>query len=211
MDELARLLTLLALAGSALTFAGGVALWLLNEERRIRLSLKKVLHAAPEPMLVARGHGRGIGFDLGEARVAITWDRGAWCLTYPLTGLMGAELIVDDQVAARAHRGEARRPLDRLSGAADYVTLRFVFDDVTYPDFELPLWQVEDESRRGRLTEAQAMQEAQRWLARVESMLRRPSAQRPAPPVVAKLAPAEAPPWEPDDDDFEAEEAMSPR
>jgi hypothetical protein len=210
MDELARLLTLLALAGSALTLAGGVVIWLLNEQRRVRLSLKKVLKAPPDPVLTARGRGQGIGFDLGTATVGITWDAGAWCLTYPLAALMGAELIVDDQVAARVHRGEARRPLDRLSGATAYVTLRFVFDDVNYPDFPLELWRDEDEGRRGRLTEAQAMQEGSRWLARIESILRRPSAQRTAtaPAMVAKAEPPPPDPaWEADDD--EDEEALS--
>lgn len=205
MDELGRLLTLLALAGAALTLAGGVVLWLLDETRRIRRSLKKVLHASPEPMLTARGRGQGLGFDLANARLAICWDTGGWCLTYPLSALMGAELIVDDQVAARVHRGEARRPLDRLSGATGYVTLRLVFDDVSYPDFELELWREADDGRRGRLTAAQAMQESARWLARIESLLRRPSAQRAAPVVAAALEP----PWEPDDEDEDAAEALS--
>src|SRR4051812_11743160 len=113
MDELARLLTLLALVGVALTLAGGVAIWSLDETRRLRRSLGKVLGAEPDPMLVARGRGQGVGFDFGEARLAVAWEKGAWCLTYPLAKLMGAELIVDDQIAARVHRGEARRPLDR--------------------------------------------------------------------------------------------------
>jgi hypothetical protein len=42
-------------------------------------------------------------------------------------------------VTARTHRGEARRALDNLSGAKEHVRLRFVFDDLTYPDFALDL------------------------------------------------------------------------
>ena len=58
--------------------------------------------AIPQPMLVARGRGVGIGFDLTRNLVAVTWDRGGWRLTYRLDELTGVELILDRQVAARA-------------------------------------------------------------------------------------------------------------
>jgi hypothetical protein len=210
MDELARLLTLLALVGVALTLVGGVAVWSLDDTRRIRRSLQKVLGAPPEPMLTAPGRGQGVGFDFGEGRLATAWDKGAWCLTYPLAKLMGAELIVDDQVAARIHRGEARRPLDRLAGAENHITLRFEFDDIAYPHFDLELWVDGDEGRRGRLSQRAAFQAAGQWLARVESMLRRPSAQAAvAPPQAPTSIPTAAPPPWDDDDDEEPEEALS--
>jgi hypothetical protein len=202
MDEAGRLLTLLAIAGVALTLVGSVVLWFRDEARRIRRSLKKVLGAEPNPMLVARGRGRGLGFDFASARVAVAWDAGAWCLVYGLSELMGVELVLDAQVAARIHRGEPRRALDRLSGAQDRVRLRFVFDDVTYPDFDLDLWTPDDEGRRHRLSEAEALEEAARWLARVDSALRRPSARRPEP-AVGYRAP-EPPAFELDEDEEQA-------
>lgn len=184
MDEVARLLTLLALLGGALTLLGGVCVWRLDETRRIRRTLTQALGAAPQPMLIARGHGVGIGFDLARNLVVVTWDRGGWRLTYRLDELMGVELIVDRQVAARAFRGEPRRALDQLTDAEERVRLRFVFDDPEHPDFEIDLWEPGDELRRGRLDAHEALQEANRWMARMDSILRRP-APRPAPVPVA--------------------------
>jgi len=184
MDEVARLLTLLALLGGALTLLGGACVWYLDEGRRIRRTLTQALGAAPQPMLVARGRGVGIGFDLAKALVVVTWDRGGWQLSYRLDELIGVELIVDRQVAARAYRGEPRKALDQLAAPQERVRLRFVFDDPEHVDFHLDLWRPEDEGRRGRLEADEALHEANRWMARMESLLRR-AAPKPSPPVVA--------------------------
>ena len=210
MDEVGRLLTLLVLLGGALTLVGGAFIWVLDEQRRIRRSLAGVLNAPPEPVLLARGRGLGIGFNLAAGLVAVAWDRGAWCLKYRLDELRGVELIADHQVAARAFRGEARRPLDQMATPEERVRLRFVFDDPTHPDFPIDLWLPGDEDLRGRPDADEALQEANRWLARVEAMLRRsalhPSASKAAPAIAAQTVPAMVhedtePPWDDDNDD----------
>lgn len=207
MDELARLLTLLALAGGALTLLGGAVVWFLDESRRIRRTLTEGLGAPPQPLLIARGRGCGIGFDLAAGRTCVAWDRGGWRLDYRLDELIGVELILDRHVAARAFRGEARRALDQLADPVELVRLRFIFDDPRHPDFKLDLWRLEDEGRRGRLDADSALHEANSWMARMESLLRRPVA-RPAPPpapIATRVAPpaASAGPLFDDDDEFE--------
>jgi hypothetical protein len=105
---------------------------------------------------------------------------------------MGAEVIVDGVVVGRAHRGETRRALDAFE-AAERVALRLVFDDPAAPDFVLDLWLAEDEGRRDELPPADAIAEANRWLARIEALLRRPiTTRRPMRPSV--VAPVPAPP-----------------
>src|SRR5436190_16629952 len=205
MDELARLLTLLALVGAAFAVLGGALAWFLDERRRLTRTLTQALGAEPNPLLIARGRGAAIGFDLASGQVATAWDKGGWRLTFRLEELMGAELIVDRRVAARAFRGEPRRALDELAPPQDLVRLRFVFDDPHHPDFELDLWRPEDEGRRGRLEPDAALHEANRWLARLEALLRRSGGARPpaasvAPPARTAPAPAAAP-WTGDDDD----------
>ena len=187
MDDLARLLTLLALVGGALTLLGGVIAWRLDEVRRIRRSLTLVLGADPQPLLTARGRGAGIGFNLAAAKLAVTSDRGVWCLVYGVDELMGVELIVDRQVAARAFRGESRRPLDHLSAPEERVRLRFVFDDPAHADFDIDLWRPEDDDLRSRLDAETALQEANRWMARIEAILRRGA--RTAPPIMIATEP----------------------
>lgn len=189
MDEAARLLTLLALVGGALTMVCAAFAYFLDETRRIRRTLTQALGAPPQPLLVARGRGVGVGIDLAADRMAVTWDKGAWRLDYRLDELVGVELILDRQVAARAFRGEARRALDQLADPQERVRLRFVFDDPAYPEFLVDLWRPDDEGRRGRLNAEQALNEANRWMARLESLLRRPRHATPAAAAPSSAGP----------------------
>ena len=173
MNEVVRLLLMLALAGTGVTVAGSVAIWFLDEDRKIRRALKRVLKTAPDSVLVARDRGRGVGLSVATGQAAVAWDAGAWCLIYKIDELMGAELIIDGQVVARAFRGEARRALDQVVSHASRVTLRLIFDDATNPDFDLDLWVAGDEARRSGAAPADAIAEANRWLARSEAILRK--------------------------------------
>ncbi|HEX3364408.1 hypothetical protein [Phenylobacterium sp.] len=192
MDEVTRLLALLGFAGVAVTLVAGVVRWRMNENRRIQRGLKAVLKGDLHGFLPALGRGKGMGFNFTTNKVAVVWDDGAWGLVYALDELMGAEVIVDGLVIGRVHRGEARKALEAFV-ALERVALRLVFDDLTHPDFVLDLWLPEDEGRRDELAPVEAIGEANRWLARIEALLRRPmNTRRPAPaPVVA--APASQP------------------
>ncbi len=198
MSELARLLLFVAIAGSAVTFLGSAAIWFMDEDRRIRRALRHVLRGEPEVLILARGRGRGAGFSFATGLAAVAWDSGAWCLIYRIDELMGAELLVDGQVVGRVFRGENRRAVDQVAPQSVHtVTLRLVFDDPRHPDFDLDLWIPGDEQRRESRSPADAMQEANRWLARCEAIVRRPQAPRPAPrpaPAPAPSPPPEAAP-----------------
>jgi hypothetical protein len=181
MSELARLLLFVAIAGSAVTFLGSLAIWYGDEDRRIRRALRNVLKSDPEGFVVARGRGRGAGFSFSTNLLAVAWDRGGWCLVYRLEELMGAELLVDGQVMGRVFRGEGRRAIDHVSPQAQSVTLRLIFDDPRHPDFALELWAPGDEQRRESRSPGELMQEANRWLARCEAIVRRPLPDTPPP------------------------------
>ena len=202
MNEIARLLLTVALAGAAVTFAGSAVIWFRDETRRVRRGLRQVLKAEPEALLVARGRGRGVGFTFAEGLTAVVWDAGAWGFLYRIDELMGAELIIDGQVVARVFRHEPRRALDQVVTHASRVTLRLVFDDAHHPDFDLDLWVEGDEARRGAGSPADRVQEANRWIAGCEAILRRPQAPR-RPAAVAVPPKDEPPPWE---DDYAAED-----
>jgi hypothetical protein len=217
MDEVWRLIGSVVLAGAALTLLGGGVIWSMDEARRIRRGLKRVLGEAPHNLLIAPGRGCGVGTNFTTGEVAVAWDAGAWCLVYRLSDLIGAELIIDGRVEGRAQRGQERRPLDRVE-ANRQVRLRLVFDDPRYPDFVLDLWLAEDEGRKGALSADAAVQEANRWLALADSVIRRAMFGRAgttaratrakpaaAAPVVAAPPPAgtaeeDAPPWDLEDD-----------
>src|SRR4051794_26443215 len=224
MDDVTRLLVLLGLAGIAVTVLAGIARWRMNETRRVRRGLKAVLKGDTHGFLVALGRGRGVGFNFTRNQVAVVWDSGAWGLVYALDELMGAEVIVDNLVGGRVPRGETRRALDAFD-AAERVALRLVFDDPGSPDFVLDLWLPEDEGRRDELPPSEAIAEANRWLARIEALLRRPITTRrpmatPAPAVTPAPPSVEAPlpPFrlhaeedERDEDDDEEGEARAMR
>ncbi len=190
MNEFARLVLLIVVSGVALTLLGAVAVWSGDETRRIRRGLRKILGVEPHALIIAPGTGRGAGFNFADNELSVVWDAGAWGLVYRVQELAGAELIVDGQVVGRAHRGETRRAVDRLDGAEALVRLRLVFDDPARPDFDLDLWTAANTSRKAP-SAADALEEANRWLARTEALLRRHPQLRPATPVAQ---PAPAPP-----------------
>lgn len=203
MSDLARLLLLLGFMGMVVTLGGSAAIWYMAEERRIGRALKKVLKGPPEAMIIAPGRGRGAGFSFSTGLAAVTWDTGGWCLVYRIDELQGAEIIVDGVVVARAFRGEPRKPLDQMVDDAGRVTLRLVFDDPGHPDFELDLWRAADAARYPDASPKASVQEANKWMARAEAILRRPVAGRavaepvvaaPPPPPIAPPAPAAPPP-----------------
>ncbi|MET0295083.1 MAG: hypothetical protein ABW042_08700 [Phenylobacterium sp.] len=173
MNDLARLLLWIALAGTLVTLLGSAAIWFMDEERRIRRALKKVLGAPPEALVIARGRGRGAGFCFSSGRMAVAWNSGAWCLIYKIDELVGGELIADGQVLARAFRGEPRKAMDQVIAALEHVTLRLVFDDPRYADFDLDLWLPGDSAGRRPAPSTEAVQDGGRWITRVEAILRR--------------------------------------
>ena len=195
MSEVFRLLLTLAMAGVLLTVLCGGIIWYMEEERRILRALKHVLGATPEAVVVARGRGRGAGFSFASGMAGVAWDHGAWCLVYRIDELMGAELLVDGLVVARAFRGEPRRALDQISRDAGQVTLRLIFDDAQDPDFDLDLWIADEDEGKSKASPAKAEQEANRWMARAEAIFRRTLPPRTEPPMVeVPVAPAREPP-----------------
>ncbi|CAN7630148.1 hypothetical protein [Caulobacter sp. LjRoot300] len=187
MSELWRLLLLVTLSASAVTFVGSAAIWFMDEERRIRRALRHVLKGPPETVIVAKGRGRGAGFNFTTNQAAVAWDSGAWCLIYRIDELMGAELSVDGQVIGRVFRGEQRRAIDQIVQQAAQVTLKLIFDDPRHPDFELDLWLEGDQQHRESRSPANAIQEANRWLLRADAIVRRPLAPK------ARTAPSSEP------------------
>lgn len=189
MTEFGPFLVLIGLAAVVLAALGGLVAWHNEEGRRIRRGLRRVLKGDTHALLIAPGRGRGAGFNFTSNTMAVAWDTGAWCLIYQIEELLGVELVVDNQVAARAYRGEARRPLDVMGGAEKQVLLRLVFDDPQHADFTLELWNAVRDGRRGELDAVQAVEEGNRWLARIESIFRRRPA--PVPNVGRQLTPVE--------------------
>jgi len=203
MSETARLLLMLAMTGAAFTFIGSGLIWIMDPERRLTQALKRVLNATPEAVLLSPSSGRGAGLAFQTDRLAVCWNNGAWCLVYRLDELTGAELLIDGQVVGRALRGEPSRTLDRAGAASDSIVLRLIFDDPRNPDFEVELWSRSDTMRRQAPSPADAIAEANSWLARTEALIRRPQAPPPAPVVDVAPAKPSPPRREPKDDETE--------
>ena len=173
MGDWLRLILLILLGGAGVTLAAWLAMYFMAEERRLARAFRLGLGGPPDAALIARGSG-----------------------TYPLEELLGAELDLDGEVAARALRGEPRRLLDRQSGAEREVRLRFLFDDARHPDFELVLWPPQS-PRGGPARPREAIAEANRWIARIEAVLRKTGGAlllaKPAAPTPVRSAPAPRP------------------
>jgi hypothetical protein len=190
MTELGPFLLLICVAAVALAGLGAAVGWYNEEGRRIRRGLRHVLKGETHALIIAYGRGRGAGFNFTSSTMAVAWDAGEWCLIYRIDELIGVELIIDGQVAGRAFRGEQRRPVDVLGGAEKQVSLRLVFDDPQHADFILELWGSATK-RRPVLDAAEAVEEGNRWLARIDAIFRRKTQ------AARRAAQAQAPQSEP--------------
>ena len=198
MHNFLRVLLILGIAGSAMTVLASGAAWWFEEERRLRRLVWRCLGGEPDGVIVARGRNTAAGFRLASSQAVVMREGGAHALLYPLQALIGAELIVDDQVVARAVRDEPRRALDQIASGARRVTLRLVFDDARNPDFDLDLWLPRDQLRRDARPPAMAIEEARGWLARAEAILRLPL---PAPAIRQAPLPSDDDTFDDDEDD----------
>jgi hypothetical protein len=180
MREVLRVILLLVLAGAAVTFIVAACAWFMAEDRRLARAFRRVLGQRPDTVLIAHGRGRAAAFSFATGKIATAWSSGAWCLVYGLQELLGADLTLDGEVAARVLRGEPRRTLDRTTGTEGEVALRLLFDDPQHPDFELMLWPAQSVRAGAPINSAAAITEANQWLARIEAVLRRTGALGPA-------------------------------
>ncbi len=205
MNDAMRLILLLVIAGLVLTAVGAfIARWL-DPQRRLMRYLRQALQAQPEGVLMARGLGRALAFNLEAGKIVLLWNKGLKGYVYKLDQLMGGEMMVDNAVLVRAYRNEPRVPLDEIPMGAHRAVLRLVFDNPRDPEFELELWPAYNGRGHEYQTPADAIQAGRRWLTGLESILRRPAPRtltRPAVPV--PVVPDEddpPPPWDDAEDE----------
>ncbi len=170
MDEALRVILLVSLAAAALTTAALTLNWWMEPERRLRRAMLKSLGAVAEAEAISAHEGRAAGLDFESGQIAVLWDRGAHGLVYGFDEVEGGEIIVDGHVVARVRRGEARKALDIMAPDAEVVTLRLLFADARYPEFELALWNAIAPGHAGSPSEA--MRLGRRWLSHIEALLK---------------------------------------
>jgi hypothetical protein len=201
--EIVRILLLLGITGAGVTFVASGVAWWMDEERRLYRVARKVLGGRPDGFIVAVGRNAAAGFRLASRQVLVMRDGGAHALLYQLYNLVGAELIVDDEVVGRVSRDQPKKSLDQVTAGANQVVLRLMFDDPRFPDFNLDLWQPRDQFHSDARTAAATIREARAWLGRCEAIMRRNESPAPEPPPA--VITADLPPWEGesefDDDD----------
>ena len=176
MNEGVVYLILAGLAAAAAMAVAALAAWWFEPGHRVMRRLRDALAGPPEVLTTAPARGQGAALAITERKLAVVRGPGDTGLVYDLDELVGAELIFDGLVAARASRGEGRKPLDQTQPSASQVVLRFVFDDPHDPDFEFEIYAPDDARRRDDRGPAAAVQVARRWFARLEAVLRMPRA-----------------------------------
>lgn len=210
MQDFIRLLLLLGIIASSATLIGAAIAFWMDEQRRLTRIAWRVLGGPPDGLILAQGRDSAAAFRIAADQILVMRDGGANALLYRLNALIGAELVVDDEVVARVAKGEPKKTLDRTPKDAQQVVLSLLFDDPRRPEFALDLWLPMDEFRRQARPPQTVIQEARTWLGRAEAIMRRA---RPAvkvsdaiaesagltdePRLKASTAPA---PWEDEDE-----------
>jgi hypothetical protein len=170
MGEALRVILLVGLAAAALTTGALTLNWWMEPERRMRRALLKSLGVQPEAEAFSPAEGRAAGLDFDGGQIAVLWNRGAHGLVYGFDEVEGGEVIVDGHVLARIRRGEPRKSLDVMAPDAEQVTLRLMFADPRYPEFELALWNAVAPTQSG--SPAEALRLGRRWLSHLEALLK---------------------------------------
>ena len=114
MNDALRLALLLVIAALALTVIGALLARSLDPARRLTRYLRMALGAEPEGVMMDRGGGRAMAFNLKGGNIAVLWDGGRKGLVYRLDQLIGAEMMVDNIVLARCFRDRPPMPLDEI-------------------------------------------------------------------------------------------------
>lgn len=174
MGEVFKVVLLIGLAAAALTTGALALTWWMEPERRLRRAMLKSLGRAAETEAFAPAEGRAAGLDFSGGQISVLWDRGANGLVFAFHEVEGAELIVDGHVVARVRRGEPRKALDIMAPEASEVTLRLMFLDARWPEFELALWNARtpDGSPSQTASPAEALRLGRRWLSHIEALMR---------------------------------------
>lgn len=202
MNDALRLVLLLVIAALALTAIGAILARSLDPARRLTRYLRMALGAEPEGVMMDRGGGRAMAFNLQAGKIAVLWDKGRKGLVYKLDQLVGAEMMVDNIVLARCFRDRQPMPLDEIPMSAHRGVMRVVFDNPHDPEYELEIWPAMNGRGHEHRSPADAVQAGRKWLARLESILRRPAPRtltRPAAPAPILPDEDEPPPWDADE------------
>ena len=173
----AAILIFVALAFSGLA-AAGLSAWWFAPARRLERTLQRKLGMIPEAVVTASSRGQGVALDIDSGRLAVIRGPGDDGLVFDFDEVVGAELVFDGEVKARAFRGETRKALDQTAPPARRVVVRLVFDDVRDPDFELELIDLADPAD-GRSDPDAAVRAARHLFSRVEAMIRRNTRSNP--------------------------------
>jgi len=205
VSALASPVALVGLGACAVASAAFALAWWREPSRRAARTAATRLGGQADVVFTAPLRGQGVGLRVKPPGVAVVRRSGDPGLVFGFEEVIGIELIFDGEVRARAFRGEPRRPLDIIRPAASQISVRLVFDDVRYPDFELELIRPDD----GPMDPAPCVDAARKLFSHVEAIIRQPPAiaSRPAepdlPPPQAQ-APPRPPPIPPDLDLDEA-------
>ena len=202
MNDALRLIVLLVLAGLVLTLVGTLIARWLDPARRLVRYLRLALQAPPEAVMMDRGGGKAMGFNLDTGKIAVLWDKGRKGYVYRFEQMVGAEMMVDNIVLARCFRDRPPMPLDEIPMSAHRGVMRVVFDNPRDPEYELEIWPAMNGRGHEYPSPADAVQAGRKWLARLESLLRRGPPRtltRPEPPAAILPDEDDSPPWDEDE------------
>ena len=77
MNDVLRLGLLLVIAAVVLTAVGALVARWLDPARRLTRYLRLALDAPPEGVMMDRGGGKAMAFNIDAGKIAVLWDRAA--------------------------------------------------------------------------------------------------------------------------------------
>ena len=191
MEALLRPLIWFVAGSAAIAAVSAVLVWWMEPSRRAIRAMTKLLGGRCDFAATAPLRGQGVAVSILPEGIAVVRRSGDRGMAFGFAELVGAELILDGEVRARAFIGESRRPLDSPRLKAQQVSVRLVFDDLRRPEFEIQMLEPQDVT----VNPEEELAAARRLFAHLEAILRR------AGSAPARPAAPPAPPAFDDDDD----------
>lgn len=164
-----------------------------EKPRKLEDELKEALNGQkPDPVSIEPVRKAAVALHYPSDKFVLVREFGKLpTVTFPLSTILGLELMIDGKVIARVIRGGVHKMIDDTTPSGNEIKVRYIFDDPVFPSYELLLWHPTDGGTARSEGPRAAMDTARKWFYHIEAVMRHPKAPpSKSDPMSSQVTPA---------------------